>query len=178
MLNIPNILTVIRILLIPLCGFYIYREQFTYAVIVFVLASLTDIVDGYIARKFKLITNLGKFLDPLADKLLSFTTLTLLSFRGRLHFVIPLLIFIKELLIALGGILMYKKRNLVKGARWYGKFAAVLFFVSILLVMFNVTLLAGKILIVVALIFSYFALIMYLREFAALIFRGSEGKSV
>lgn len=163
MINVPNILTFIRLLLVIPCGIFLYKEQYQFAAIVFFVASVTDIIDGYIARKFNLITNIGKIIDPLADKILSFTTITLLAYRGRIHLIIPILIFVKEVMIAIGGLVMYKKKQLIKGASWYGKVATVMFFVSIMLVMFNKTLFIGSILIIVALVFSYFALAMYLR---------------
>lgn len=112
MLNIPNILTLIRLMLVPLCAMYLYKEQFLAALIIYVVASLTDIADGYIARRFDIVTNFGKVVDPLADKLLSLSTITILSYRGRIHILVPILIFVKELLIGLGGLLLYKKNIL------------------------------------------------------------------
>ncbi len=163
--NIPNTLTSIRLLLIPFCGILIFNGMYNQAAIIFIIASLTDVIDGYIARKYNLVTNFGKFFDPLADKLLSVTTLTMLSYKQRIHWIIPLLIFIKELLIGSGGLVMYKKKRLVKSAGWYGKVSTVLFFISILFLMFDITHRIGAVLIVLALACSYFALIMYIRVF-------------
>ena len=152
MLNIPNILTLIRLMLVPLCAMYLYKEQFLAALIIYVVASLTDIADGYIARRFDIVTNFGKVVDPLADKLLSLSTITILSYRGRIHILVPILIFVKELLIGLGGLLLYKKKHLVKSAKWYGKATTVLLFVSIVLVMFKATLFVGRVFMVVRLV--------------------------
>ena len=174
MINIPNILTLIRLILVPICAIFLIKEEFLLALVVYVIASLTDIADGYIARKFNLITNFGKIFDPLADKLLSFSTIALLSYKGRINLLVPILIFIKELLIALGGILLYKKRHLVKGAKWYGKASTVIFFISIVFVMFDATLFIGRIFIIIALIFAYFALFMYLRQFILLMSKEKE----
>ncbi|HHT93144.1 MAG TPA: CDP-diacylglycerol--glycerol-3-phosphate 3-phosphatidyltransferase [Clostridiaceae bacterium] len=171
MLNIPNILTLIRLMLVPLCAMYLYKEQFLAALIIYVVASLTDIADGYIARRFDIVTNFGKVVDPLADKLLSLSTITILSYRGRIHILVPILIFVKELLIGLGGLLLYKKKHLVKSAKWYGKATTVLLFVSIVLVMFKATLFVGRVFMVVALGFAYFALFMYLRQFVGIMTR-------
>ncbi|NLN05970.1 MAG: CDP-diacylglycerol--glycerol-3-phosphate 3-phosphatidyltransferase [Clostridiaceae bacterium] len=171
MLNIPNILTLIRLMLVPLCAMYLYKEQYLAALIIYVIASLTDIADGYIARRFDIVTNFGKVVDPLADKLLSLSTITILSYRGRIHMLVPILIFVKELLIGLGGLLLYKKKHLVKSAKWYGKATTVLLFVSIVFVIFDQTLFIGRVFMVVALCFAYFALFMYLRQFVGIMTR-------
>lgn len=72
-MNLPNQLTILRVLLIPLFVLFFYLDfcgHFFVALVVFALASFTDFLDGYLARKYKLVTNLGKFLDPVADKIL------------------------------------------------------------------------------------------------------------
>ncbi|MBR1968669.1 MAG: CDP-diacylglycerol--glycerol-3-phosphate 3-phosphatidyltransferase [Clostridia bacterium] len=78
-MNLPNKLTVLRLIMIPLfvAVFYITAIPFNYLIsaVIFVLAALTDFLDGYIARKYNLVTNLGKFLDPIADKVLVSTAL-------------------------------------------------------------------------------------------------------
>lgn len=132
---------------------------------IFLLANCTDIADGYIARTFNMITKVGKALDPLADKLLSFTTITMLAFKGRLHYIIPILLFTKEILIGIGGLVLYKKRDFVKGASWYGKFATFIFFLAILLVMFEKTLKIGRIIVWIALAFSFLVLVLYFFQF-------------
>ena len=78
-MNLPNKLTILRLIMIPLfvAAFYITALPYNYLIsaIIFVLAALTDFLDGYIARKYNLVTNLGKFLDPIADKVLVSTAL-------------------------------------------------------------------------------------------------------
>ena len=71
---IPNILTSIRIFLVPFFLFYLLSENYTIALVIFIIASITDWADGYFARKFKTVTNFGIFFDPLADKLLVLST--------------------------------------------------------------------------------------------------------
>ena len=80
MKHIPNILTMLRILLIPFFIYYFINESFMVAFIIFIVASVTDFFDGYLARKFQVISNFGKIMDPLADKLLVLSALALLSF--------------------------------------------------------------------------------------------------
>ena len=74
--HVPNILTICRFLLIPFVIFNIFTENYILAFIFFTLSGLTDIADGFIARKFNLISNFGKLMDPLADKLTQIATLT------------------------------------------------------------------------------------------------------
>ena len=132
-MNIPNILTAIRFALIPFFGYYLFSKQFLIAIILFAIAGITDVLDGFIARKFNMITPWGKIADPLADKLMQLTALTILT----IHHIIPLPILIivlsKEIFMLIGSILLYKKIKLVVQANWYGKLATVIFFIAIIL---------------------------------------------
>ena len=141
-MNIPNILTVIRFLIIPVFGYYLYSEQYYYAVFLFTLGGITDILDGYIARKYNLITSFGKFADPLADKLMQITALVLLTMQGLVPMVFLIIVVAKELFMVMGSITLYRKEKLVVSASWYGKLATVVFYfvivMAILLKKFNV----------------------------------------
>lgn len=77
-MNLPNKLTLLRILMIPLCILLTMLNLNIWAGIVFILAALTDFLDGYLARKHKIVTNFGKFADPVADKILSLTMMIVL----------------------------------------------------------------------------------------------------
>jgi len=159
--NIPNILTAIRLLLVPVFGVLVYGNHFLAAAIVFLIASFTDAADGYIARKLNLISEFGKFFDPLADKLLSLTAVFMLAFQGRIYWLIPALILLKDLVIGVGGLLLYKKKHIIKKSKWYGKIATLMFFVSILLCMFEETLNIGTVFLWITVGFSIFACVMY-----------------
>jgi cardiolipin synthase (CMP-forming) len=132
--NIPNILTTLRFVLIPIFGYYLLREQFFIAVSLFLIGGITDVLDGYIARKFKLITSFGKLADPLADKLMQITALVILTRQGLIPMVFLVIVLAKELFMAMGSISLYKKENVVVEAYWYGKLATVVFFVVIVLI--------------------------------------------
>ena len=80
--HIPNTLTVIRFLLIPVIIFYIFSGNFILAFVFFSISGFTDIADGFIARKFNLVSNFGKLMDPLADKLTTISTLASLAFTN------------------------------------------------------------------------------------------------
>lgn len=159
--NIPNILTSLRLILVPIFGILVYSNHYIAAAIVFIIASFTDAADGFIARKFSLITEFGKFFDPLADKLLSLTAVVLLASQGRIIWIIPAVILLKDLLIGIGGLLLYKKKHIVKKSKWYGKVSTLLFFISILLCMFSQTLEMGRIILWITVFFSIFAFTMY-----------------
>ncbi len=81
-MNLPNKLTMLRVLLIPLCILFIIMGYYTLAALVFGLASFTDWLDGYLARKYKQVTTFGQFADPVADKILVLTTMIALLYQG------------------------------------------------------------------------------------------------
>lgn len=114
--NLPNILTYIRIALVPVFVvlFFTSSPIYTYALGVFVLASVTDVVDGYIARKFNLITDIGKVLDPFADKLLKITVLACLVSVEiiPLWFIIAMLSL--DLTLIISASILYSKEIVIK----------------------------------------------------------------
>ena len=95
--NLPNYLTIVRVIFVPIIFSLILTENYLIAFIVFTISSLTDIADGIIARKYNLITEWGKLMDPLADKLTQINTLTALSIKGIIPFWILLVVTIKEI---------------------------------------------------------------------------------
>jgi cardiolipin synthase (CMP-forming) len=127
--TVPNILTLIRFLAIPVLAYLIHAgdEYNTVAFIVFAAIWLTDLLDGYIARHFNQMTEFGKLFDPLVDKLFQFTTAVMMCLVGKLPLWVPLFIFIREMLMIIGSAILYKKRETVVFAKWYGKVATVLF---------------------------------------------------
>ncbi len=130
--NIPNLLTLIRLIVVPILGYFLYFEAYVPAMILFAFGGFTDVLDGYIARKYNLITKWGKFFDPLADKLMQITALVFLVMRGFIPIIVLVIVIIKEALMLTGGIMLYRKGKTVIGANWYGKLATVLFYFAIL----------------------------------------------
>lgn len=130
--NIPNFLTLLRLIIVPFLGYFLYFECYIPAIILFAFGGFTDILDGYIARKYNLITKWGKFFDPLADKLMQITALVLLVWHHFIPSVVLIIVIIKEALMLTGGILLYTKGRTVMGANWYGKLATVIFYFAIL----------------------------------------------
>ena len=130
--NIPNILSVIRILLVFVFLYVFFVVGNIYiALIVFLAAGATDVVDGYLARRNNWITNLGKILDPFADKLMQCTVLVSLWIKDivPLWFVIPF--FAKEIFTLVIGFIVIRRRSVNVVSKWYGKFAVCLFYATI-----------------------------------------------
>jgi len=127
---VPNILSVCRILLIPVIVISIFLENYILALIIFTISSLTDIIDGYIARHYDAITNVGKLLDPLADKLTQISLIASLVWSNAIGAWILIVLLIKELIMISGAAFLYGK-SVVVYSRWYGKLATVLLYISI-----------------------------------------------
>ena len=128
--HIPNILSICRILLIPVIVISVCLNNYVLALIVFTISSLTDIVDGYIARNFDAITNVGKLLDPLADKLTQLAMVATLVWTDVINGWILAVLLTKELIMISGAAFLYGK-SVVVYSRWYGKLATVLLYLSI-----------------------------------------------
>ena len=128
-MNFPNKLTILRVILIP---FFVVFMLFDItgaadkwiALVIFCVASLTDMLDGKIARKYNLVTNFGKFMDPLADKLLVCTALICLTSMNRLNVIVVLVIIAREFIIS-GFRLVASDNGIVIAASYWGKFKTV-----------------------------------------------------
>ena len=128
-MNLPNKLTILRVILIP---FFVVFMLFDItgaadkwiALVIFCVASLTDMLDGKIARKYNLVTNFGKFMDPLADKLLVCTALICLTSMNRLNVIVVLVIIAREFIIS-GFRLVATDNGIVIAASYWGKFKTV-----------------------------------------------------
>ena len=128
-MNLPNKLTILRVILIP---FFVVFMLFDItgaadkwiALVIFCVASLTDMLDGKIARKYNLVTNFGKFMDPLADKLLVCTALICLTSMNRLNVIVVLVIIAREFIIS-GFRLVASDNGIVIAASYWGKIKTV-----------------------------------------------------
>ena len=132
--NIPNVLSVFRILLVIVFVYVFFWWSRVAALVVFVLSGVTDVIDGRLARHYGWVSQAGKILDPVADKLMQCTVLLCLAIEKY----VPLWIFIfyiaASLAMALGSVLFFKRNREVGVSMRFGKFAAVLFYVAIGLV--------------------------------------------
>ena len=175
--NLPNCLTIVRMFLIPvfLIAYYQLPEQRYVSMAIFALASFTDCLDGYLARKMNRITSFGKLCDPLADKLMVLSILFCLAGDGALaperhpalNWVYLFSMLGKEFYMLAGSMVMLKKGVVVQSNIW-GK-AATLFFVIGIITVFPwhenaLFLRIGQFVIPVAVILSYMAMVSYTVE--------------
>ncbi len=138
--SIPNLLSIFRLALIPVyVAIYLKACQsgdaagFYLAAGVLAVSCLTDAIDGQIARRFNMITTVGKILDPLADKLTQFTMVICLSVRHPILWVLIVLIFVKEIFQLVAGILQFRKGKMLKGAQITGKICTTVLFLSLII---------------------------------------------
>lgn len=137
-LTIPNLLSVIRLLMIPLIiWLYCYAQMYHAAVVVILLSGLTDIADGFIARKYNMVSDFGKILDPVADKLTQAALILCLTVKHKL--MIPLIIefALRELCMLIMGYITIRKHDSVNSSKWYGKLTTVILYaVMMILILF------------------------------------------
>ena len=135
-MNLPNILTLLRMLMVPAVIVCFAANHPLWALFFFLLASATDVLDGYLARKFNQITNFGKVMDPLADKLMLITTLICLYLTGRIPMWVPIVIGVKECTMITVAACLYRK-DIILPSNFFGKLATVLFTVAVLISFFS-----------------------------------------
>mgnify|MGYP002798919006 CR=1 FL=1 len=136
-LTVPNLLSLFRICLIPvIVWLYAAEKKSTEAGFVLLLSGATDLVDGFIARRFRMVSNLGKILDPVADKLTQGITLICLLIRFPSMILPLILLACKELFMIVTGAMAIRKTGTVSGAVWHGKIATALLYAMMLLHIF------------------------------------------
>lgn len=133
-MNLANRLTVLRMILVPIYALvFLYTDWDILALALFIVAAITDFVDGYVARHYHMITNLGKFMDPLADKILTLTAFVLFTSMGYLNPLFVIIIIAREVIISVFRAVAASKQ-IVIAAGSYGKFKTVLQIMSIILI--------------------------------------------
>lgn len=133
-LTIPNILSLFRLLLIPvIIWLYFWKKEYIYAAAVIMLSGITDMIDGCIARKFNMVSDVGKVLDPVADKLTQAAVLICLGSRYPLLLLLVLIMAVKEAVSGLMTLAAIKKTKEIKGADWHGKVTTCFLYFTMLL---------------------------------------------
>lgn len=158
-MNLPNKLTLLRIILIPFFVFFLLTdcvgEAGKYIALgIFAIASLTDLLDGKIARKYNLITNFGKFMDPIADKLLVTSALIAFVQMGLLPAWIVIILISREFIIS-GFRLVASDAGIVLAASWWGKFKTAFQMIMCILLIINID---NQVMNVIELVFIYISL--------------------
>lgn len=169
-MNLPNKLTIMRVILIPFFVFFLLSPYFPaygnyIAVAIFIVASLTDMLDGKIARKYNLVTNFGKFMDPLADKLLVCSAMICLIELDRLAAWIVIVIIAREFIIS-GFRLVASDNGVVIAASYWGKFKTTFQMLMVIVLILDIQMpffqILGTVLMYVALILTVVSLIDYI----------------
>ncbi len=160
-MNLPNKLTILRVIMIPFFVFFMLAPYFEgygnyIAAAIFIIASLTDFLDGYLARRDNLVTNFGKFMDPLADKLLVCSALICLVEMGQLASWIVIIIISREFIIS-GFRLIASDNGVVIAASYWGKFKTFFQMVMVIMLIINIQ---NPVYQIVATVVTYIALIL------------------
>ena len=173
--TIPNFLSIFRLLL-AFVFYYQYThattpKEYTMAGLVLVISGITDILDGKIARKFNMVSELGKILDPIADKVTQFMIMLCLVPRFPLILFELALFIVKQLYLTVAGIYIVKKTGRNLGARWYGKLNTILLYTcSILLILpLRISTSNGNILIGICCISIVLTLLSYIKEYSKIL---------
>lgn len=171
--NIPNALSLVRILLVPVFVVLYVSDWASdrWAFGVLLASGVTDVLDGFIARHFNQITECGKLLDPLSDKLTQIAVVVALTTRYAELLPLAILCFIKELSQGIGGVILLKKGAAVRGSKWFGKVSTVVFYGSMLILVLWHDSLPMQVdvgLVILAGVCMLFAFVGYLREFIRL----------
>lgn len=158
-MNLPNKLTLFRVILIPFFVFFLLTPYFPgcgnyIAVAIFIAASLTDFLDGKIARKYNLVTNFGKFMDPLADKLLVCSALICLIALDRIPAWVVIIIIAREFIIS-GFRLVASDNGVVIAASYWGKFKTASQMIMVIVLVLN---LPGQVFSVIGTVLIYLSL--------------------
>lgn len=135
---IPNLLSLFRIILVGVFAYVFlahYPTGMIPAVCIFVLSGVTDVVDGALARHFGWISRVGIVLDPIADKLMQCTALLCTSLKGLTPWWIFAFFILKEGMMAVGALLLFKRKHEVYGSKFFGKFATVLFYTAVAVIL-------------------------------------------
>ena len=173
-------LSFFRILLIPLMAvLYCRYEAYLAAVVVIVISGITDILDGKIARKFNMVSDFGKFLDPLADKLTQAAMLLCLTSNHPMMLAPFILLVIKELVAAVSGLIMLRHTGNVPGADWHGKLTTLMLYGMMILhvIWQDIPLWASNTLNVGCIAMMMISMVMYTRRNILAIRSAAKGNS-
>lgn len=140
-LNIPNLITIGRFFFIPIYLFVFFSThpyKIEIALLILLLAGLSDVLDGYLARKYKLITQLGIMLDPLADKLLMIAVVLAFVLTGHISWWAATLFLIRDIGMIVSSVFFHFQGKKTVPANLYGKLSTILFYIAFLLIMYRV----------------------------------------
>ena len=162
-LTIPNLMTLIRIILIPIFIVLYIKEQYIAALIVIAVSWLSDIADGFVARNFDQVSELGKMFDPLADKLTQLAMIFCLAYRYPLMWLMFGLFIVRDLTQIVLGSMVLAAKDEVNSANWFGKLSTGSVYIAtiILIIWFNIPLWLANTFIALSIGFIFLSMIAY-----------------
>lgn len=167
--SIPNLMGYFRILMLPVFLILYGRAEtpgeYAVSFVLLALIFLSDALDGFVARKFNMVTNLGKILDPVADKLVQGTLALAVALRHSFMKVFFVVFLVKELYMGIMGLYLLKVKKSLNGAQWYGKVCTAVVDVGVLTLLFLPNLADGisNVIITVLIAACLFSIVMYIR---------------
>jgi len=167
--NLPNILTMTRFLFIPLFIVVFFKGYELQAYGILLIAGITDVVDGYLARKNNQVTDLGSMLDPLADKLMMLTVIISLLIADKISLLLAALIFFRDGAMIIGSLVFHFRGKKTVPANAFGKITTVLFYMAVLLIIFELP--YHKEFLWFVVVFAFLTSFNYVREVIKLNFR-------
>lgn len=173
-MNVPNFLTISRLFMVP--GFvFCYLKGgdgsmahgMIYAAALFVLAALTDVLDGYLARRNNQITDFGKLADPLADKMMQIAAIACLAFDGRFAKWIFYVFLLKEAVLVMGGAKLLRFNKFVVYSKWSGKISTVILFMVIVAIIVTpqISFKTATLMMIICIVFTLLALFNYIQMY-------------
>lgn len=135
-LTIPNILSFFRIVLIVPFVYFFLQKNYVAAAVMLILSGLSDACDGFIARRFNQVTELGKMLDPIADKLTLIAIMVCITIFSPIVLPVMIVLILKDVIMLIGGSRLVKTGIAPPAAKWYGKLGTLLFYFSVCLIVF------------------------------------------
>jgi cardiolipin synthase len=176
-LTIPNILSFVRLCMIPLfIWIYCVRKNYALTGVVILLSGMTDLADGFIARHFHMISDLGKVLDPVADKLTQAAVLFCLVTRFPFMLVPLILMVFKECYMAVAGAMAIKKTGKVVGAQWHGKMVTALLYAMMIVHVFwyDIPMVASNVMIIACVAMMLVSVALYGRYYGKILRKAKE----
>lgn len=169
--TVPNMISFIRIILIIPFVFFFLAEEYIHAFACVLFSGVSDCLDGFLARKLNQVTDLGKILDPIADKLTLVAVIICLGILVPNIFPLVITLVTKDVLMLAGGYYLLRKGITPPSAKWYGKVSTIIFYIAVVTIVFckaflakNLTILTAILLVLTA-ISMMFSLIMYAKIF-------------
>ncbi len=173
-LTIPNLLSLFRILLIPLIlWLYIGLNEYYWTIVVIAISGLSDVIDGFIARHFNQVSDFGKALDPIADKLTQGSLILCLTTRYPWMIALIIIFILKEVVMSIMGLIIFKKDNSMNSAKWHGKVATAFLYISLcVLILFpEMHIIVVNIIIIIAIALIINSLVLYLIFYTNILLR-------